>query len=56
MFRRILKEEFARIVAGVRSQFDEASNQKIAGDLLDVLVTNDSFPDFMTLLAYNYLR
>src|SRR5438309_3319914 len=50
LFRTILKEEMARMVAGVRSQLDEASNLKIAGDLLDVLATSDGFPEFMTLL------
>jgi len=55
MFRRILKEETARISGGVKSQADAKTNFKIAGDLLDLLVTSDSFPEFMTLPAYNFL-
>jgi len=55
MLRRILKEEMARISGGVKPQADAQPNFKIAGDLLDSLVTSDSFPEFMTLLAYNYL-
>ena len=55
MFRRILKEETARISGGVKSQPDAKPNFKIAGDLLDLLVTSDSFPEFMTLPAYNFL-
>jgi len=56
LFRSILKEEMAKIVAGARSQVPDEPNLKTAGDLLDSLVTSDSFPEFMTLQAYNYLR
>ena len=56
LFRSILKEEMAKITAGIRPQADQRSNSKTAGDLLDVLVTSDRFPEFMTLLAYNYLK
>jgi len=45
----------ARTSGGVKSQADAEPNFKIAGDLLDSLVTSDSFSEFMTLLAYNYL-
>ena len=55
MFRTVLKEEMARTSGGVKSQADAEPNFKIAGDLLDSLVTSDSFSEFMTLLAYNYL-
>jgi len=55
LFRRILREEIARISGGFKSQADAGPNFKIAGDLLDSLVTSDSFSEFMTLLAYNYL-
>jgi malate synthase len=55
MFRRILKEEMERISGGIESQADSEANLKIAGDLLDSLVTSESFPDFMTLLAYDFL-
>ena len=56
LFRSILKEEMAKITAGIRPQADQRSNSKTAGDLLDALVTSDRFPEFMTLLAYNYLK
>ncbi len=55
LFRRILREETARISGGVKSQADAEPNFKIAGDLLDSLVTSDTFSEFITLLAYNYL-
>jgi malate synthase len=56
LFRTILKEEMTRITAGARSQADKEPNYKTAEDLLDALVTSDSFPEFMTLLAYDYLK
>lgn len=56
LFRTILKEEMAKTGAGPRSQAGEKTNYKTAGDLLDSLVASDSFPEFMTLLAYDYLR
>jgi malate synthase len=56
LFRAILREEMAKMMAGIGSQADEGSNSKTAGDLLDALVTRKGFPEFMTLLAYNYLR
>jgi len=55
LFRTILKEEMAKITAGVGPQAGKGSNGKIAEDLLDTLVTSDSFSEFMTLIAYNYL-
>ena len=55
LFRTILKEEMAKITAGVGPQAGKGSNSKIAEDLLDTLVTSDSFSEFMTLIAYNYL-
>jgi malate synthase len=51
LFRSILKEEMAKITA----QADNGSNNKTAGELLDMLVTSGGFPEFMTVLAYNYL-
>jgi len=56
LFRTILRQEMARITTGARPQSQDANNYKIAGELLDALVTSDGFPEFMTLLAYNYLR
>ena len=56
LFRSILTEETARARAGVGMQAIEEPNAKTARDLLDALVTSDRFPEFMTLLAYNYLK
>jgi len=56
LFRSILKGEMARTRAGVGPQAREEPNANTAGDLLDALVTSDRFPEFMTLLAYNYLK
>ncbi|OLD10774.1 MAG: malate synthase A [Crenarchaeota archaeon 13_1_40CM_3_52_10] len=56
LFRAILREEMAKTGTGARLQAGEGINYDIAGALLDSLVTSDSFPEFMTLLAYDYLR
>src|SRR5256885_224283 len=56
LFRAILREEMAKTGTGARLQAGEGINYDIAGALLDSLVTLDSFPEFMTLLAYDYLR
>jgi malate synthase len=56
LFRTILKEETDRINGGVKPQAGAEPNFKIAGDLLNSLVTGDGFPEFMTLLAYDYLQ
>ncbi len=55
LFRTILHQEIAKMTTRVIQQAHEATNYKTAGELLDVLVTGDGFPEFMTLLAYNYL-
>ena len=56
LFRSLLREEMARMRAEVAPQAYKDPNYKTAGDLLDVLATSDSFPEFMTLLAYSYLE
>src|SRR2546422_9583310 len=55
LFRSILNEEMAKLTAGISAQADEGSYSRTAGDLLDGLVTSNGFPEFMTLLAYDYL-
>ena len=55
LFRTILRQEIAKMTARALQQARETKKCKIAGELLDVLVTGDDFPEFMTLLAYNYL-
>jgi malate synthase len=56
LFRSLLREEMARMRAEVAPQAYKDPNYRTAGDLLDVLATSDSFPEFMTLLAYSYLE
>jgi len=56
LFRTFLKQEIARITKGARPPSDNAPDNKTAGELLDTLVTSDSFPEFMTLLAYDSLK
>jgi malate synthase len=56
LFRTILGQEIARITPGASPQAQGTTNYKIAGELLDRLVTSDGFPEFMTLLAYNYVK
>ena len=56
LFRTVLKQEIARITKGARPPSDNAPDNKTAGELLDTLVTSDSFPEFMTLLAYDSLK
>jgi len=55
LFRTILRQEMARITAGARPQSQDTTNYKIAGELLDALVTSGGFPEFMTPLSYDYL-
>jgi malate synthase len=55
LFRTISEQEMARLEAGFSSRAAGTSSYKTAGKLLDVLVTEDSFHEFMTLIAYNYL-
>ena len=56
LFRTVLKQEIARITKGARPPSDNAPDNKTAGELLDTLVTSDSFPEFMTSLAYDSLK
>src|SRR5438445_13206975 len=55
LFRSMLREEIGRITEEIGSRVYRTSNYKGAEDLLDALVTSDSFSEFMTLIAYNYL-
>jgi len=54
-FRTTLHQEIAKVSTRAIQQAHETTNYKTAGELLDVLVTGDGFPEFMTLLAYDYL-
>ena len=56
LFRAILREEKARFDAEARDQSADQPHMEIAGALLDALATRERFPEFMTLLAYDYLK
>ena len=55
LFRSMLGEEMMRITDEVGSRAFHTSKYTSAKDLLDRLTTSESFPDFMTLLAYDQL-
>ncbi|OLD54889.1 malate synthase A [archaeon 13_1_40CM_2_52_13] len=55
LFRSMLREETARIREEIGLRAYHTSNYKGAEDLLDKLTTSDSFPEFMTLMAYDHL-
>src|SRR6266704_4070561 len=50
-----LREEKARITEEIGLRAYHTSNYRGAGELLDRLTTSDSFPEFMTLMAYDNL-
>jgi len=55
LFRSMLREEKARITEEIGLRAYHTSNYKGAEELLDRLTTSDSFPEFMTLTAYDHL-
>src|SRR3989441_562393 len=55
LFRSMLREEKARITEEIGLRAYHTSNYKGAKELLDRLTTSDSFPEFMTLMAYDHL-
>ena len=55
LFRSTLREATMDIQREMGSQAYDASNYKVAESLLDKLTTSSSFPEFMTLVAYDYL-
>jgi malate synthase len=55
LFRSMLAEETTKIMEAVGPQAFHASKFQRAKDLLDQLTTSESFPEFMTLLAYDQL-
>jgi len=54
-FRSTLREVTMEIGREMGSRAYDVSNYKVAEDLLDKLTTSSSFPEFMTLLAYDHL-
>lgn len=55
LFRALLNEEISRANTSVSDRPVDDRNCSIAGRLLEVLVTGESFPEFMTLLAYDLI-
>jgi len=55
LFRSMLREEKARITEEIGLRAYHMSNYRGAEELLDRLTTSDSFPEFMTLMAYDHL-
>src|SRR6266705_6426599 len=55
LFRSMLREEKARITEEIGLRAYHTSNYRGAVELLDRLTTSDSFPEFMTLMAYDHL-
>jgi malate synthase len=55
LFRSMLREEKARITEEIGLRAYHTSNYKAAEDLLNKLTISDSFPEFMTLTAYDLL-
>src|SRR2546428_8905006 len=55
LFRSMLREEKALIREEIGLRAYHASNYRGAEDLLDKLTTSDSFPQFMTSMAYDHL-
>ena len=55
LFRTTLREVTMEIRREMGSHPYDTSNYKVAEDLLDKLTTSSSFPEFMTLLAYDHL-
>src|SRR3989449_9361230 len=55
LFRSMLREVIMGIREEMGSQAYDSSNYEVAEDLLDKLTTSTSFPEFMTLLAYDHL-
>jgi len=56
LFHSILREETVRTRKELGSQAYEASNYTVAEDLLEKMTTGNTFPEFMTLMAYDHLE
>ena len=55
LFRSMLREEKRRVTEEIGLRAYHTSNYKGAEELLERLTTSDSFPEFMTLMAYDHL-
>ncbi len=54
-YDRLAIEEYAKIKALVGDENHEKMNYRLAEQLLDILVVNHNFVDFLTILGYKYI-
>ncbi|WP_281238554.1 malate synthase A [Flavobacterium praedii] len=54
-YHRIAMEEFEKIKKSVGDENHETQNYHLAEQLLDTLVVNENFIEFLTLIGYKYL-
>jgi malate synthase len=54
-YHRLAMEEFEKIKKLVGDENHEKQNYHLAEQLLDTLVVNDNFIEFLTLIGYKYL-
>lgn len=54
-YHRLAMEEFEKIRQQVGNENHEKQNYRLAEELLDKLVINDNFIEFLTLIGYKYL-
>ncbi|NJO01392.1 MAG: malate synthase A, partial [Bacteroidia bacterium] len=55
LYRQLLAEELDKIKALMGEQHYEAGKFSLATEIFNQLVTQDTFEDFLTLRAYNYI-
>jgi malate synthase len=55
LFKRLLEEEFEKVKADLKSITRDFKKVDMARNILNALVLNEKFEDFLTLRAYNYL-
>lgn len=56
LYRKIVPEEVEKIKSLLGEKGFNEGRFKLAGELLDTLVTQSDFPDFLTLIAYQHLN
>lgn len=56
LYKRLLPEEMAKIKSLVGEKRFNSGKFDLAKQIFDELVTDDGFPDFLTLKAYNHLN
>ena len=56
LFRSFLQDEMAKLRSAIGDVQFEKRPFKTAADILDSIITNDQFVEFLTLPAYQYLK